>query len=185
MLRTMEGDGRGVRLLTAPDMPKRRGLLGQPPMGLRTPRRPEDELDALIPALAARQREVTSRAGGQDPDRIRALRELTIRDFIPIFVELVEKYAASGFIMQMDASNFLEGGRELRFEFGVGDHRMELLGTVTTEAIAFHETRHSPDVHGELVSGPMLRLHNLDGDAFRNFVCDRLMVLVRAAMRQR
>ncbi len=168
-------------------IPKRVGPSGQfvPPVGVRVRRKIEDELDSLIPSLIERQKQVSSQTGGHDPDRIRALRELTLREFIPIFVELVEKYSESGMTMQMDASNFLEGGRELRFAFGIGEYRTELLGTVTTEAIAFHETRYSPEVTGELVSGPMLRLRNLNGEIFRDFVCDRLMVLVRSVMRRR
>jgi len=118
------------------------------------------------------------------PDPIQELRELTINELVPIFVELVEKYAQSGINMQMDASSLLEGGREIKLEFGVGGHRMQLQGTVTTEAIAFHETRHSPGVQGELISGPMLRLRGLTGEIFRDFVCERLTVLLRAAIRR-
>ena len=86
--------------------------------------------------------------------------------------------------MQMDASNFLQGGREISFEFGIGKHRVKLQGTVTNEAIAFHETRYSPNVRGELMSGPMLRTRNLDAQPFREFVCERLPVLLRQAMRR-
>ena len=58
-------------------------------------------------------------------------------------------------------------------------------GTVTTEAIAFHETRYAPDLHGELLSGPMLRLRGLDAGVFRKFICERLTILLRGAMRRR
>lgn len=150
----------------------------QPP-----PRGPEEELDSLIAVLKEREQEVTRDTGKPDP--IAKLREMTIREFVPVFVELAEKYQQAGFSMQMDASNFLQGGREITFEFGLGEHRMQLMGTVTTEAIAFHETRYSPDVAGELVSGPMLRLRRLDGQAFRNFVCQRLTLLVRSVGRRR
>ena len=119
------------------------------------------------------------------PDQIQALREKTIKELIPAFVGLVEKYSAVGVSMHMDASDFLEGGREIKFEFGIGDFRMELSGTVTTEAIAFHETRHSPEMQGELVSGPMLRLRGLTAEVFRNFICQRLALLVRVAMRRK
>jgi hypothetical protein len=87
--------------------------------------------------------------------------------------------------MELDASNLLQGGRELNFEFAVGEYRSLLWGTATTEGIAFHETRHAPDLRGELTSGPMLRLRNLTGEVFRNFVCRRLSVLMRMALRQR
>lgn len=117
-------------------------------------------------------------------DPVQTLRQLMITEFIPIFVELVEKYSKTGISLQMDASNLLEGGRELRFEFGIGECRTHLLGTVTADAIAFHQTRFSPDVQGELVSGPMLRLRHLDGDGFRNFVCERMTILLRDASRR-
>ncbi len=147
-------------------------------------RNAEKELDALIVSLKERQQNTSGQSTTLQPDRIQALRDLTIGQLIPVFVELAEKYADSAITMQMDASNFLQGGRELRFEFCLGAYRTELLGTVTADAIAFHETRYSPDMHGELMSGPMLRLRNLTGDTFRSFLCDRVATLVRAAMRR-
>lgn len=146
---------------------------------------PEEELDKLITNMElAKDKEVVPE---EDPkvDPLQQLRELTLNEFIPIFVELVEKYSKTGISLQMDASNLLQGGREIRFDFGVGEHRVQLLGTATTEAIAFHETRFNPDVHGELVSGPMLRLRNLTGEVFRDFICTRLAVVIRASMRKR
>jgi hypothetical protein len=56
---------------------------------------------------------------------------------------------------------------------------MQLQGTVTSDAIAFHEVRHAPDIEGQLVAGPMLRLKNLNAETFREFVCGRLTVLLR------
>lgn len=153
-------------------------------LGLRKSRRTESKLDSLVSVL--KDHDLGHREAGSscEPGRLEGLRELMIGQLIPVFVELVEKYSAAGFTMQMDASNFLEGGREIRFEFGIGDYRTELLGTVTTEAIAFHETRYNPNVHGDLISGPMLRLHTLDSSTFRNFVCERLLVLARSRLRR-
>jgi hypothetical protein len=143
---------------------------------------PEEELDALI--AVKKESDGKSHVGrSSPPDPIQALREQTINELVPVFVELVEKYSRSGISLQMDASNFLEGGREIKFEFGIGEYRAQLQGTVTTEGIAFHETRHSPEVYGELISGPMLRLRTLTRDTFREFVCERLTLLLRAAMR--
>lgn len=146
--------------------------------------RPEEQLDSLIKSVKERQ------CFAEEGDAITAnplqcLRQLMINELIPTFVELVEKYSKSGMSLQMDASNFLEGGREIRFEFGIGEYRSQLLGTVTTEAIAFHETRYSPEVHGEFTSGPMLRLRYLDAEQFRDFICERLTVLLRDATRRR
>ncbi len=155
------------------------------PAGSATARSAEDELDSLIDSLRERQQESGGEEAVLKPDAVQALRKLTINELIPVFVELVEKYSKAGISMQMDASNFLEGGREIKFEFGIGEHRSQLLGTVTTEAVAFHETRYDPDVKGELISGPMLRLRGLDGRAFRDFICERVGLLIRAAMRRR
>ena len=148
----------------------------------KPPKTSEGDLDSLVTVVKKRQQEAKE-ASASASDRIDALRKLTLSELIPIFVELMEKYSAAGLSMEMDASNFLEGGREIRFEFGFGDYRSQLLGTVTTEAIAFHETRFAPDVRGELVSGPMLRLRNLTGKIFREFVCERLAVLLRTVVR--
>lgn len=157
----------------------------RPPHAGRSRPSPEEELDTLVTTLARRRQEEAEHGPSAQPDPVRALRGLMTAELIPVFVELVEKYSSSGISLQMDASNFLEGGREIQFEFGIGDHRAQLLGTVTNEAIAFHETRHSPEVRGELVSGPMLRLRHLDAQVFRDFVCERITLLLRAVLRRR
>ena len=151
------------------------------------PPAPEDELDSLVTAFSTHQNEkkAADAAKAGRPDPIEILRSLTVNELVPTFVELVEKYSGAGISMQMDASNFLQGGREIRFEFALDEHRTQLLGTVTTEAIAFHETRYSPDVHGELASGPMLRLRTLTARTFREFLCQRLTLLLRNAIRRR
>ncbi len=148
------------------------------------PRRVEDELDALIAVMQERERERADPDDSDKHDPIQDLRDLTRNEFITIFMDLMEKYSQAGISMVMDASSFLEGGREIKFEFGLGECRMSLHGTVTTEGIAFHESRYAPDVRGELTSGPMLRLRHLDGKVFRDFLCERLAILIRTAMRQ-
>ena len=144
---------------------------------------PEEELDTLVKVFKERE-QGDNAAGAAKSDAIQALREQVLNELVPIFVELVEKYSDAAVSMHMDASNFLQGGREIRFEFGIGEYRAHLLGTVTTEAIAFHETRYAPNVQGELVSGPMLRLRNLTGQVFRDFICERLTLLLRSALRR-
>lgn len=165
----------------------RPGTTGAPPavLGPRASRRMEDELDSLITAIKKERESGIEPGGANHHGPIHDLHEKMLKEFIPIFVELVEKYSDTGFKLLMDASNFLEGGREIRFEFAIGEYRTELLGTVTTEAIAFHETRFNPEVRGELISGPMLRLRHLTGKVFRDFVCERLLVLGRSSMRRR
>ena len=149
------------------------------------PKSAEADLDGLLSSLQTRARtsEPAANPAGRDP--LPALRDRMIDEFVPIFVELVEKYAQAGIAMQMDASNFLEGGREIKFDFAVGECRLQMHGTVTPDGIAFHETRYTPEFHGELTSGPMLRLRNLNARTFREFVCDRLSGVLRSAMRRR
>ncbi len=145
----------------------------------------ETELDRLIRAIEERTARASKPRIHEVVDPLQQLRELTLNELVPVFVELVEKYSKSGMAMHMDASSLLEGGRELHFEFGIGDYRMQLQGMVTTDAIAFHEVRHAPDVEGQLIAGPMLRLKTLDASTFREFVCGRLTVLLRQAHRRR
>ena len=145
----------------------------------------ESQLDKLLAAVQERERKARETEIKTPAEPIQVLREKVVSEMIPAFVELVEKYSTHGISMQMDASSLLEGGREVAFEFGMGDYRIQLQGTVTNDSIAFHEVRNSPDVQGQLMAGPMLRLRHLDADAFREFVCDRLTVLLRFAARRR
>ena len=143
----------------------------------------EGELDRLLSALEEQRRSAKKSQGKPRRDPLQTLREQTIREFVPIFVELVEKYSKAGIAMHMDASNLLEGGRELQFEFGLGEFHIELQGTVTSDSIAFHEVRRAPNIEGHLVAGPMLRLKTLNAAIFREFVCARLALLLKLATR--
>lgn len=129
------------RTLTAPHVPSSyRELVQQTPAPSDPPtRNPEEELDSLLSALDGRREQTADRNAGFSADPIQRLRELTLSELVPVFVELVEKYSQSGISLQMDASNFLQGGREIKFEFGIGGWRSHLQGTVTADAIAFHE----------------------------------------------
>ena len=149
------------------------------------PQTSEANLDSLLTIIEERERKAREAATKSAPDPIQLLRELVVQELIPVFVELVEKYSPRGITMQMDASNLLEGGRELAFEFSMAGCRIQLQGTVTQDSIAFHEVRHSPEVHGQLMAGPMLRFRHLDASSFREFVCDRLTVLLRFASRRK
>lgn len=149
------------------------------------PQTSEAQLDTLLATIQERERKAREAASQPVVDPIQSLRELVVQQLIPVFVELVEKYSEHGISMQMDASNLLEGGRELAFEFGMGGCRMQLQGTVTQDSIAFHEVRHSPEVQGQLMAGPMLRMRHLDANAFREFICDRLTMLLRFAGRRK
>jgi hypothetical protein len=147
-------------------------------------RDPEQGLDALITQFEKRkdERRVSMEEDAADP--IQALRESVLKEYIPVFVELSEKYAQANISMEMDASNLLQGGREIKFSFSIAGYRTVLLGTATSEAIAFHETRYTPNSEGELASGPLLRLRRLDDVAFKEFICAQLAAIVRTAMRK-
>lgn len=143
----------------------------------------ETELDRLLAVMEEQRREEKKPQAKAKRDPMQILREQMVREFVPIFVELVEKYSQAGIAMHMDASNLLDGGREIQFEFGMGEARIELQGTVTSDSIAFHEVRHAPRIEGQLVAGPMLRLKTLNAQAFREFVCARLALLIKLGTR--
>lgn len=145
----------------------------------------QDDLDALLTQYQDRQHKVAESAGQQTVDRVQQLREDMLRIYIPAFVDLTEKYAPAGIQLEMDASVLLQGGRELKFVFRVGEYRSEMHGVVTSHAIAFHETTYTPQVGGEIASGPMLRLRSLNEGVFRDFICQRLTQLLRTAMGRR
>lgn len=169
----MPGESQYARLIRQQHVPTETVPLSQ-----------EEELKSLLEKFEQQKAESRQPDGAARVDPIAKLRQQTITELIPVFVELVEKYGPTGISMQMDASIFLQGGREISFDFAIEEYRMQLLGTVTAEAIAFQETRYSPDVHGELVSGPMLRVRGLTKEVFRSFVCGRLSVLLRTAVRR-
>jgi hypothetical protein len=161
-----------------------RPIQGQPEDAAPLDHRAEHELDTLLVSMRDRaERQATTETKAND--RIHQFRQSLVTEYIPVFIELVEKYSRNGLSMQMDASNVLEGGRELKFEFALGEFRSQLHGTVTSEGVAFHEVKYSPDFHGELTAGPMMRIRNLTADGFREFVCERLTHLTRMAMRRR
>ena len=144
----------------------------------------ENELDALIHVIKRRTQEPADDGHG-DQSPLQSLRRLMVNELVPVFMDLVDKYSKANISLQMDASNFLEGGREIKFEFTTGEYRTQLHGTVTDEGIAFHEVRYSPEFHGELATGPMLRLRQLNAKTFREFICDQLTHLLRTSLRRR
>ncbi|MEK6675663.1 MAG: hypothetical protein AABZ47_08420 [Planctomycetota bacterium] len=141
----------------------------------------ENELDSLISKITIGDENQVS---GIKLDPIEQLRERILREFTPILHELNAKYAPKGISIRMDASRLLQGGRELDFEFAAGDYRTRLHGTVTNEAIGFEQIRYTPQIDGELDSGPLLRLRQLNADTFRAFVCERVVLLLKGALRR-
>lgn len=144
----------------------------------------EGTLDALLVAYQEkRERERETVVQQQDP--IDELRVRMTQELIPAFRELAEKYAERGVSLKLDASLFLSGERELQVELAFDGIRVELHGTVTTEAIAFRQIRYEGDLGGQLASGPALRVRTLDASRLREFVCERLAMLVRSALCRR
>ena len=145
----------------------------------------EQELDVLLDRLENAAQSEKESEPPSPPDLVRNLREFLMNEMIPIFSELRDKYAETGIALSMDAAAFLEGGREIGFEFELQGHRLQLFGTVTADSIAFCETRYAPHLRGELVSGPLLRIRQMTPQSFREFICEYLSVLVRSVGRWR
>jgi len=145
----------------------------------------ENELEDLLRQFEDFRQRAAAESEPPKPDRIELLRTQMREELIPIFQSLARKYQPQGVNMRLDAAPFLNGGRELTIEFELTDWRATLRGTVTAEAIAFHERRTGPKVSGELTSGPALPLRQLTAESFREFICNRLSILVRNAMRYR
>ncbi|MFQ5462427.1 MAG: hypothetical protein ACE5E5_07340 [Phycisphaerae bacterium] len=150
----------------------------------RNPPPAEHDLDLLLDQLEEKKARNDPDTRPRKPDPIEQLRKAMLAEYIPIFVELSEKYAKSKIALEMDASNLLQGGREIKIAFSICGFRTELLGTVTNEAIAFHETHYTPDTGAQIASGPLLGLRRLNAKTFRDFICSQLAALVRTTMRQ-
>ena len=84
----------------------------------------------------------------------------------------------------MDAEKFLSGGVEILIEVKFDALGLRMEGTMTSEGIAFHETRVADDMLGVVTTGPMLRARHLTGQLFRDFICERVAQLVRSAARR-
>lgn len=144
----------------------------------------EDVLDSL---LAAKQKPSASSDGPEVPlhsGGLDRLREKMRSELLPAFEQLRGKYEDRGVVIAIDAEKFLSGGVELIIEIKFDMFGLRLEGTVTSEGIAFHETRIADDMTGVVTTGPMLRTRNLNGQAFREFICERVAQLVRSANRR-
>lgn len=153
----------------------------------RRVRTQEMELDALLNRLNVQAPEPIAPTGSaaETEDLVEKARQLFAGELTQTLEEMSSKYAAKGITITMDAQPFLNGGREMKIEMSFGPHSCQLIGTITQDAIAFQEIRRSPCVNGELMSGPRLRLRALTKQVFRDFICERLTVLIRTASRQR
>ncbi len=151
----------------------------------KPPKDVERDLDSLIKRIKEREQRVANLAHKTPADPIAKLRQQVGEELAPVFKELQEKYSPSGITLVMDAAGLLQGGREITFELALGGHRVQLVGTATTQAIAFQETRHTPNFSGAMSGGPVLRLRQLNALKFRQFICKQLTKLVQQAARRR
>jgi hypothetical protein len=145
--------------------------------------RSEADLDSLLTKIEVRNQTGSDNSVMLKTDPLERFREQILCELTPVIMELSEKYASRGVTIQMDASNFLQGGRNVQFEFAIAGHRNVLKGTVTSEAIAFEEIRYSPSSDGDITSGPSLRLRQLDATTFRDFICKRVVLLLKQAVK--
>ncbi|MCP4591310.1 MAG: hypothetical protein GY842_11220 [bacterium] len=144
----------------------------------------EQSLDSLLSAHEERAAAARPQsAGGTGDSRMEMFRRRLANELIPAFDELKAKYAEQGLDLKLDASDFLEGGRRLIIEFTWQSQAVRLDGTVTDAGVAFNEIRSAAGVPGAICSGPMLRIHRVTIDDFREFVCAHIAVLVRSVMR--
>jgi len=158
----------------------------QKPLSTARPAVPSDHsanAEAALDGLLAKMEDGGPEGSdaGLTASPLERLRDLMLRELSPVAMELSEKYSPKGISVTLDASNFLKGGREIRLEFALGPYRTVLQGTVTSEAIAFEEVRYSPHIDGELMSGPSLRIRTMTADSFREFLCTRVMLLLKMA----
>lgn len=146
----------------------------------------EEKLDALLNANKQRSdRDQEKNASTGAISRLDAFRNRLREELVPAFEELKQKYDAQGLTLNMEASDFLQGGRKLVIEFRIQTSSVRLEGTVLESGIAFNEIRSHGGVPGAISSGPMLRTRQLTAETFREFVCGRIAMLLRSVLRQK
>lgn len=145
---------------------------------------PEDQLDDLLEKVQEKRASRGLEQQESEPDVVDVFRGMMRQVYMPIFETLRGKYALKGIAMELDADEFLGGGPSLRIKFSYGDLTMDLDGTVMRGGVAFYIVRGVGNNKGAVVSGPMLRIRNLTGEDFREFIVDHLSQLIKDALRQ-
>lgn len=159
------------------------------PNAVRPPAKTKDSAESQLDTLFAVQESKQTEPGAADRSegsRMDQLRRQFVTDLIPSFDALRTKYAEKGVLLELDADNFVNGGRNLSITVEYEGTGSRLDGVVTSVAIAFTETRFSAgDRGGVAASGPSLRIHDLTADTFRDFVCRQIAPLVQSVLRRR
>ncbi len=145
---------------------------------------PEDQLDDLLDKVAEKRASRGLEQQESEPDVVDVFRGLMRQIYMPVFETLRGKYAPKGIAMELDVDEFLGGGSSLKIKFAYGDLTMDLDGTIMRGGVAFYIVRGVGTNKGAIVSGPMLRIRNLTGEDFREFVVDHLSQLIKDALRQ-
>lgn len=145
---------------------------------------PEDELDALLDKAEEKQVAKQGPSAEEPLDVIETFRSLMRQVYIPTFETVQAKYAPKGIRMTMDVDEFLGGGSALKIRFTYGEVNMELDGTVMRGGVAFYIIHGTGQNKGAVVSGPLLRIRNLSGEEFRQFLVEHLGQLIKDALRQ-
>ena len=145
---------------------------------------PEDELDALLDKVEEKQAAKEGQSAEEPPDAIETFRSLMRQVYIPTFETVQAKYASKGISMAMDVDEFLGGGSSLKIRLTYGEVTKELDGTVMRGGVAFYIIHGTGQNKGAVVSGPLLRIRNLSGDDFRQFLVEHLGQLIKDALRQ-
>lgn len=141
----------------------------------------ESTLESLLDAPQAKRPQDPAPEPASEPSPMDLLRKLIAERCAPVIDRFNAHYADRDISVSMDAADFLNGGRGLTIDVYYQGARLHLEGTVTTDAIAFHETRQFPDRPGVVVAGPMLRTKGLDDRTFNDFLHARTIALVKAA----
>lgn len=145
---------------------------------------PEDQLDDLLDKVEEKRASRALEQRESEPDVVDVFRGMMRQVYMPIFETLRVKYACKGIAMDLDSDEFLGGGPSLRIKFSYGDLTMDLDGTVMRGGVAFYIVRGVGNNKGAVVSGPMLRIRNLTGEDFREFIVGHLSQLIKDALRQ-
>ena len=145
---------------------------------------PEDELDALLDKVEEKQAAKEERSVEEPLDAIETFRSLMREFYIPAFEAVQAKYASKGISMALDVDEFLGGGSSVKIRLTFGEVTMELDGTVMRGGVAFYIVHGTGQNKGAVVSGPLLRIRNLSGDDFRQFLVEHLGQLIKDVLRQ-
>ncbi len=141
----------------------------------------EASLDTLLDTPAVRGRDEPAVDAHPPPTPIDQLRMLVTSELMPIVDRLNDRYAGRDIFVTMDPTEFLNGGRSLFILITFKDASLRLDGTVTSDAIAFRETRRFADRAGAVVGGPLIRHTRMTAQVFSDLLHERTIALVKAA----